>query len=87
VSLIAAFSRGPVSGVDTHQTDEFTASASQTAFTLTKTPVDSNDVRMRINGVDYDNGVDYTVSGTSVTWTDTAFVLDNGDDVEFDYDF
>lgn len=74
-------------GVDHQQTDPFTATDGQTVFTLSQTPVDPNDVRMRINGVGYDVGVDYVVVGTSVTWMDVLFVLEAGEAIEFMYNF
>lgn len=73
-------------GVDHQQTDTFAATAAQTAFSLSKTPVDPSDVKMKVNGIDYENGTDFTVSGTSVTWTD-PFVLSAGDSVQFAYNF
>ncbi len=73
-------------GVDHQQTDPFVASAGQTAFVLTQAPVSSADVQMRVNKLDYENGVDFTVSGTAVTWTD-PFILKAGDLIVFLYNF
>jgi hypothetical protein len=78
-------SGGTVSA-DHQQTDPFVATVGQTAFVLTQTPVSSADVQMKVNKLSYENGVDFTVSGTAVTWTD-PFVLKAGDLVVFLYNF
>lgn len=62
-----------------------TSSLFQTAFTLDLPPVDPNDVIMYINGYAYDLNLDYTVSGTLVTWLNSGFTLEQGDDVKFTY--
>lgn len=75
-------------GVDHHQTDNVTVTTNgQTAFTLSATPVDINDVEMTVNGIEYTNGVDFTITGTSVTWNNVLFTLRTGDMIIFDYDF
>lgn len=61
-------------------TDKFTATASQTAFTLTES---ANAIKeMTIDGVVQD-ATDYTVSGTSFTWSGTG--LAGGEKVEITY--
>ena len=72
--------------VDHEQTDPFVATAGQTAFALSRTPVDLSDVDMKVNGVSYAYGVDYTILGTAVTWTG-LFALVAGDLVEFTYNY
>lgn len=72
---------------DHHQTDVFTAAASQTAFTLSRTPVDDDDVELTVNGIEYTNGTDFSASGTSITWNDILFTLESGDIIILDYDF
>ena len=47
-------------------TDEFTASASQTSFTLTQTPTSNSKVKMFVNGVRISNTA-YSWSGTTLT--------------------
>lgn len=89
------FFAGPVAatggvgpGDDHHQTDNFTvATDGETSFTLSQTPADINDVEMTVNGIEYTNGVDFTVVSTSVTWNDILFTLRAGDMITFDYDF
>lgn len=67
---------------------EFTATAGQTAFVLSKTifPV-SGLVEMYVNGMAYARGSDFTAGGTTVTWLDNPFTLDDGDCVLVVYDF
>ena len=80
-------SGGGGAGEDHHQTDNFiVATNGQTAFTLSTTPVDVNDVEMTVNGVEYTNGTNFTVVGTSITWNN-LFQLRVNDMVTFDYDF
>jgi hypothetical protein len=74
--------------------DEFTATAGQTAFTLTQTPLTNTttnpvkpNVWMFINGVRTKNSA-YAVSGTSVTYTassNNSYTLVAGDRIQFDY--
>lgn len=46
------------------------ATNGQTAFpALSFSPVDVNDVKVTAQGVDMDNGIDFTVVGTTFTWT------------------
>jgi hypothetical protein len=74
--------------------DEFTASAGQTVFTLSQTPLTNPttspvrpNVWMFINGVRTKN-LAYAVSGTSVTYTasnNNSYTLVAGDRIQFDY--
>ena len=57
---------------------QFTATAGQTAFTLSSAPGSENNTQIYINGV-YQQKTDYTVSGTTLTF-DTA--PSNGDIIE-----
>jgi len=72
-----------------HQVDGFAATAAQTSFTLTQTPKNNVNVLMKVNGVDYRNGVgkDFTVSGTTATWLNALFALEVDDDVLFVYEY
>jgi hypothetical protein len=73
--------------------DEFTATASQTVFNatngssqLTQTPL-NNKVFMFINGTRIKNSA-YTVSGTTVTYipaNNNSYALVVGDRIQFDY--
>lgn len=67
--------------------DEFTATASQTSFTLTQTPSVNSKVKMFINGIRISNTA-YTVVGTTLTYIpanngSTNLVV--GDRVQFDF--
>lgn len=64
--------------------ESFTPTASQTIFTVAETPSDPTDVNFRLNGVSYETGVDFSVSGTTVTWL-KAITLDTTDLVEITY--
>ena len=76
----------PFSGV-TEVTDEFTATASQTIFTLTQTPPSNSKVKMFVNGVRISNTA-YSWSGTTLTYVpvnNSGYSLINTDRVQFDY--
>lgn len=77
---------GGGAGEDHHQTDQFTATSKQTVFSLSDTPVDPDDVELTVNGIEYANGSDFSVSGTTVTWLDVLFTLSAGDCIIIDYD-
>jgi len=67
--------------------DEFTATAAQTAFTLTQTPSANSKVKMYINGIRISNTA-YTSTGTALTYipaNNGSYALVIGDRVEFDY--
>ena len=67
-------------------TDQFTASAAQTTFTLSQTPLNAK-VWMFINGVRTNNNA-YTISGTTITYTsanNNNYTIVIGDRVQFDY--
>lgn len=69
-------------------TEQFTATAGQTSFTLAQTPL-NNKIWMFINGVRTNiNG--YGVSGTLVTYTASGnnnYTLVAGDRIQFDYSY
>lgn len=76
------------SSVSAHQhiQENLTVSANeQTVFTLSQTPKDDNDVALIINSLRYINGVDFTVSSTTLTWISTDFSLETTDKVTADY--
>jgi hypothetical protein len=67
-------------------TDQATATAAQTSFTLAQTPLNAK-VWMFINGV-RTNNLAYSVSGTTVTYvpaSNNSYVLVAGDRIQFDY--
>ncbi len=72
-------------------TDQFSATANQTSFTLTQTPLTNanskDNVWMFINGVRTNNDA-YSVSGTTVTYapgSNGSYALLLGDRIQFDY--
>jgi hypothetical protein len=68
-------------------TDEFTATVSQTSFTLTQTPSTHSKVKMYINGIRISNTA-YSLSSTTLTYVPTnngAYALTAGDRIQFDY--
>ena len=75
--------------------DQFTATAGQTVFTLTQTPITNNTVSpnvkpnvwMYINGIRTNNSA-YSISGTTVTYTAASnnnYTIVVGDRIQFDY--
>ena len=66
--------------------DQFTATAAQTSFTLGQTPVNGK-VWMFINGVRTNNNA-FSVSGTTVTYTpanNNSYAIVVNDRIQFDY--
>ena len=69
--------------------DEFTATASQTVFTLTQTKSVNSKVKMFINGVRISNSA-YTLVGTALTYvpaSNAGYSLTLSDRIQFDYYF
>ena len=67
--------------------NEFSATTSQTSFTLTQTPSVNSKVKMYINGVRISNSA-YSVSGATLTYNATnngAYTLTASDRIQFDY--
>ncbi|WP_228780124.1 hypothetical protein [Aquiflexum lacus] len=67
--------------------DEFTATASQTSFTLTQTPSSNSKVKMYVNGVRISNTA-YSMSGNTLTYNPTnngAYALAAGDRIQMDF--
>jgi hypothetical protein len=75
--------------------DQFTATAAQTSFTLTQTPITNTTVSpnvkpnvwMYINGIRTNNSA-YSISGTMVTYTAASnnnYTIVVGDRIQFDY--
>ncbi|SER52566.1 beta strand repeat-containing protein, partial [Flavobacterium frigoris] len=67
--------------------DEFSATASQSSFTLAQTKSINSKVKMYINGVRISNSA-YSVSGTTLTYTPASnggYALVMGDRIQFDY--
>jgi len=69
------------------EANQFTATVSQTAFTLTQTASVNSKVKMYINGIRISNSA-YTLSDTTVTYVaanNGAYTLTAGDRIQFDY--
>lgn len=71
-------------GLTKRREESFTPTPSQTLFVISETPSDPTEVNFRLNGVSYETGVDFSVSGLNVTWLN-AIVLDATDLVEITY--
>ena len=59
--------------------DSFTATAGQTAFTLTETPLNAQSISVFVNGIYQKPTTNFTVSGTTLTLTAGAVV---GDEID-----
>lgn len=64
--------------------ESFTPTPSQTVFNIAETPLDPSEVSFILNGLTYETGVDFSVSGTTVTWLN-PLVLNGSDLVEIIY--
>ena len=67
--------------------DQFSATASQTSFSLTQTPHSNSKVKMFVNGVRISNSA-YTISGSTLTYipaNNGGYSLTTGDRIQFDY--
>ncbi len=67
--------------------DEYSATTSQTSFTLTQTPSASSKVKMYINGIRISNTA-YSTSGTTFTYVPAnngGYALTAGDRIQMDY--
>lgn len=71
-------------GGGTFHVDFFSPTLGETAFTLSATPSAPPEL-VWINGVLYELGLDYTVSGTTLTWLNISFSLGPPDLVEVYY--
>lgn len=65
--------------------DEFTATPAQVTFILSQAPIDAVSLTFHVNGVLYDDVTDFSISGTTITWLDTAFVMSAGDKIHIRY--
>ena len=73
----------------TEGTDEFSAAAGQTSFTLARNPSAFSKVKMYVNGVRISNTA-YTVSGQVINYTPAnngSYDLSAGDRIQFDYSY
>lgn len=65
--------------------DEFIPTTGQVTFVLSQTPSDLASLEVAVNGVEYDDGVDYTISGATITWLD-PFTLKTKDKMIVQYE-
>lgn len=65
--------------------DTFAPTSGQVTFILSQGPTDTGSFQLFVNGVEQSEGVDYTVSGTNLTWLNSCFVLEPGDTVRAYY--
>lgn len=65
--------------------DEFVPTNGQITFILSLAPTDLVSLEFIVNGVHFDDATDYTVSGTTVTWLNAAFVMKTKDKVLIRY--
>ncbi len=75
-----------LSGAAKPTTEQFTATAGQTSFTLGQTPQNAK-VWMYINGVRTNNSA-YTINGTTITYSpssNNSYTIVVGDRIQFDY--
>lgn len=69
--------------------DEFSATSTQTSFTLTQTPSTNSKVKMYVNGIRISNTA-YSVTGTTLTYVPAnngSYVLSASDRIQFDYSY
>lgn len=65
--------------------DPFTATLGQTLFTLSTTHDTAGLNFVSVNGIVYEQGVDYLITATTVQWLNTDFSLVAGDEVLVKY--
>jgi hypothetical protein len=67
------------------KSDEFDTTLNQISFSLSTGPTDPNSVFFIVNGIIYDDVLDFTVSGSTITWTNHSFNFEVGDKVIIKY--
>jgi hypothetical protein len=65
--------------------DEFVPTLNQITFTLSHSPKFPTSVFFIINGVVYDDSLDYVVNGLTITWTNNSFHITASDTVIIRY--
>ena len=58
---------------------EFVPTAGQVTFILSSAPTDSQTLTFAVNGVLADEGVDYSVSGVTITWLNALYTMETTD--------
>jgi len=69
----------------TFRTDKFLATLNQTAFPLFVPTNDSGNMIFSVNGVIYNQGVDYTFVPDTITWLNILFNMSANDLVQIYY--
>lgn len=64
---------------------EWAATPGQVTFILAGTPTEATSLSFFVNGVMYDDDVDFTRSGNTITWLNAAFTMESGDKVHVRY--
>lgn len=65
--------------------EKFTPTLGQVTFLLANAPADDVTVDFLVNGNDYNQGVDFSVSGQTVTWLNVKFSMEADDEVLIRY--
>ena len=82
-----AFVGNAISAAVREEADEFSATATQTSFTLTQTPSINSKVKMYVNGIRISNTA-YSVSGATLTYipaNNGSYTLNTNDRIQFDF--
>ena len=67
------------------QIDYFISTDLQTTFTFSSIPKDYSSVNLFVNGILYNNGIDFIASGANAVWQNIDFVLEVGDIITLEY--
>jgi hypothetical protein len=73
------------SGSATWLEDAYTPTLGQVTFILSQTPTEPISLMLNVNGVEFVETDDYTLSGTNITWLDTDFSMETSDKVVVQY--
>jgi hypothetical protein len=76
---------GSVGPTEVFILDKFSPTGGQTAFTLTSATSSPSTVLAWVNGTLYENGVDYNVVGSGLTWTNATITLGPPDRLQVYY--
>lgn len=74
-----------LSGAIDWSEEEFTPSLGQVTFILSNVPEDPVSLELKVNGVAADSGVEYSISGVTITWLNVNFSLGTADLVTVRY--
>lgn len=76
---------GPPGPPASFNTDNFTPALNQILFVLSTAPIDPANIILSINGIIYQQALDYTVAGVNITWLNTLFHLNPLDTIQVYY--